>query len=63
MKSTESIFQIPSVPSNNSSIFVTVLEIHYVVFLSDVDIEFPKPYVNMLFSIWHTILHVIIYYR
>ena len=59
LKSTWSVFQVPSVPSNNSSIFVINLAICYIVFLSDVDIDFPWPYVNLTFPIWHIILHVI----
>ena len=41
-------------------ISVIFLAIHYVVLLSNVEIEFPQPYVNLLFLICHLLLNVIV---
>ena len=40
--STESVFRFPSVPSNNSSIFVIIITIHYIVYLEYFGIGFPS---------------------
>ena len=50
-KSTISVFQVPSVPSNNSSNFVIILAIHYVLFQSDVGTGFTKPHLNLPFRV------------